>query len=203
MPLNAKVKAQVVKNTEKFEGRVPHLYLDTVGKVTVGIGHLIPNKSTLVKVPMYKKGKSNSLVLATLIEKNAEYDAIIKQPRGKLASYYKPYSNLVMKDHDIVTQKEKHISSFYSELARYYNAKNGFATHFDAMPSEVQQALLDMVFNLGITRLKNQYVNMNTHIKNEKWGDAALQSNRLGIQAARNIHVKRLFLAAQAKVKKP
>src|SRR5690554_2588275 len=204
MPLNATVKTEVIKNTEKHEGRVPHLYLDTRGFVTVGIGHLIPNKSAMASVPLYKKGANNVLVLASLAEKHAEDDTIKKQPYGKyLASYYKPYTTLVMKDHDIVIQKEKHIASFYRELVGYYNTKNGFSTHFDAMPFEVQQALLDMSFNLGITRLKNQYINMNAHIKKEKWGDAALQSNRIGIQAQRNLYIKNLFLKAQASAKKP
>ncbi|MBC7010241.1 hypothetical protein BIZ38_17490 [Pseudoalteromonas sp. BZK2] len=142
------------------------------------------------------------LVLASLAEKDAEYDTIKKQHYGRyLASYCKPYTTLVMKDHDIVIQKEKHIAAFYRELVGYYNTKNGFSTHFDAMPLEVQQALLDMSFNLGITRLKSQYINMNAHIKKEKWADAALQSNRIGIQTQRNLYVKNLFLKAQASAK--
>lgn len=55
MSLNAKVKTEVIKNTENYEGRVPHLYLDTRGLVTVGIGHLIPNKSAMASIPLYKK----------------------------------------------------------------------------------------------------------------------------------------------------
>ena len=55
MPLNAKVKTEVIKNTENYEGRVSHLYLDTRGLVTVGIGHPIPNKSAMASIPLYKK----------------------------------------------------------------------------------------------------------------------------------------------------
>ena len=51
MPLNVNVKTEVIKNTEKFEGRVPHLYLDTRGLVTVGIGHLISNKAAMAFSP--------------------------------------------------------------------------------------------------------------------------------------------------------
>ena len=31
-----------------FEGNVAHMYLDTVGKVTVGIGNMLPNQSPSV-----------------------------------------------------------------------------------------------------------------------------------------------------------
>ena len=182
MPLNAKVKAEVIKNTEKYEGRVPHLYLDTRGLVTVGIGHLIPNKASMAFVDMYKKGANNTLVLASLEEKQAEYDTIKKQPHGfsRNANSYKAHATLAMKNHDIVAQKEKHILTFYGELAKHYTTTNGFAKNFDAMPHSVQKALFDMVFNLGITKLRTQYVNMNNAIKKENWVAAAAESKRLG-----------------------
>ena len=88
MPLSAIVKTEVSKKIEKYEGRIPHLYLDTVGKVTVGIGHMIPNKVAMSTVTMYKQSSSNNLaVLATITEKNAEYDAIKKQPYARLAHF--------------------------------------------------------------------------------------------------------------------
>lgn len=104
MPLNARVKAEVIKNTEKYEGRIPHLYLDTRGLVTVGIGHLIPNKAAISSVVMYRKGAKNTLVLASLVEKQAEYDSIKKQPYGqsRTANSYKAHTTLLMKDNDIV-----------------------------------------------------------------------------------------------------
>lgn len=149
-------------------------------------------------VTMYKKSASNQFVLATTAEKHAEYDAIKKLPFGAriVAGSFKKHTTLIMKDVDINVQHDKHIQSYYKELTGYYTAANGFAKGFDAMPVEVQKALFDMVFNLGITQLKNQYVKMNAHIKQEKWADAATQSNRIGIDIARNRFVKGLFIAA-------
>ncbi len=199
MPLNAKVKAEVINNTEKYEGRIPHLYLDTRGLVTVGIGHLIPNKASMAFVVMYKKGANNTLALASLAEKRAEYDTIKKQPYGfsRNASSYKAHTALVMKNHDIVAQKEKHILTFYGELAKYYTTVNGFAKNFDAMPHPVQKALFDMVFNLGITKLRTQYVKMNNAIKKENWVAAAAESKRVGIGGSRNTYVDNLFRSVQ------
>ncbi|WP_188151364.1 hypothetical protein [Teredinibacter waterburyi] len=199
MPLNAAVKQEVIKNTEKYEGRIPHLYLDSRGKVTVGIGHLIPNKSAMAAVPMFKKNANNVLVLASLAEKYAEYDTIKKQPYGfsHNARFYAAHTTLVMKDHDIATQKERHILSFYTELAAYYTTTNGFTKKFDVMPHPVQQALFDMVFNLGITKLRAQYVKMNNSIKIENWATAAAESKRPQIGMKRNNYVESLFLSAQ------
>jgi GH24 family phage-related lysozyme (muramidase) len=205
MPLSTIVKTEVNKNIEKYEGRIPHLYLDTVGKVTVGIGHMVPNKVAMSTVAMYKKGANNILVIATAAEKDVEYDAIKKQPFGwnYEATSFKKHTTLIMKDEDINAQRDKHIQSFYKELTGYYTTANGFTKAFDTMPSEVQKALFDMVFNLGITKLKNQYIKFNGFIKSEKWDDAAKQSNRLGISPIRNKYVFDLFKAAHSKQPTP
>lgn len=84
-----------------------------------------------------------------------------------------------------------------------YTNLNGYATSFDAMPVEVQKALFDRVFNLGLTKLKSRYTKFNTAKKSENWGDAAKQSNRIGIAPARNKYVYDLFIKAQKKQNKP
>ncbi len=205
MPLSTVVKTEVSKNIEKYEGCIPHLYLDTVGKVTVGIGHMVPNKIAMSTVTMYKKGANNLLVLATLAERHAEYDVITKQPFGRSygAASFKKHTTLIVKDADINVQRDKHILSFYKELTGYYTTANRFVKAFDSMPVEVQKALFDMAFNLGITKLKNQYVKFNGFIKLEKWDEAAKQSNRVGISPVRNKYVFDLLKAANKKVKTP
>jgi len=47
MPLSTETRATLKKNLSKYEGKIEHLYLDTKGKVTVGIGHLITNKNAI------------------------------------------------------------------------------------------------------------------------------------------------------------
>lgn len=108
-----------------------------------------------------------------------------------------------MKDADINIQRDKHIQSFYKELSGYYMKANGFSRSFDAMPAEVQKALLDMVFNLGITKLKSHYTQFNAAVKAERWGDAAKQSDRAGINPMRNKYVSHLLISAQKNQKKP
>lgn len=174
-----------------------HLYLDTEGNVTVGVGHMIPNAASMADVSLYRTGE---LAPADSVEKRDEYIAIKNQPYGRdyPAHYYQTTAALFMRDDDISAQRDRHIQTFYWELKSYYTTANGFPSELDDMPEEVQLALFDMVFNLGITKLRNQYILFNNALKAERWKDAAAQSNRLGIQPTRNQYVRTLLMAAAA-----
>jgi len=76
MPLAASVRNEVSKSLEIYEKRFNHLYLDSIGNVTVGVGHLISSRSQMSTIPMYStlwKAPSNR---ATLAEKQAGTDSI-------------------------------------------------------------------------------------------------------------------------------
>lgn len=201
MALKAIVKTTVEKKLEEYEGRYNHMYLDSKGKVTVGVGHLIPNKIAVAVITLYKTKKNIASTPATVNEKQDEYDTVAKQKKNYKASWYKQYTTLIMKDADINALRNKHIDSFYKELSGLYKKSNGYATDFDNMPQEVQKALFDMVFNLGITKLSMVFTQFNNAIKNEQWDEAAKQSNRPDVSAARNGYVKNLFNLAHTKSK--
>lgn len=59
-----------------------------------------------------------------------------------------------------------------------------------------------MIFNLGMTKLRNGFPNYNKSIKAKDWNKAANESNRLDIALARNKYVKELLNKA-AKPTKP
>lgn len=61
------------------------------------------------------------------------------------------------------------------------------------MPDEVKLALYDMIFNLGMPKLKNGYPNFNRHIGNNDWAAAARESRRHGISDERNLYVRTLL----------
>lgn len=193
MPLNTKVKTVVEKKLEEYEGRYNHMYLDSKGKVTIGVGHLIANKNAVSTLTLYTVKNKLPSTAATLKQKQDEYDAIAKQKKNYKASWYQQHTSLVMKDADIDTQRNKHINTFYSELSGMYTKAKGFTTGFDDMPEAVQKALFDMIFNLGQTKLRTTFTKFNDAIKKEKWDEAAKQSNRPDVNAARNTYVKGLF----------
>jgi hypothetical protein len=125
-PLAANIKSALVKKIKQYEGRFNHLYLDTKGKVTVGVGHLIPNRNAIATVTLYKVKNKLPSQVASLVKKQAEYDKISKLPYGQRygASSFKSHTMLVIKDSDINTQRDKHISCFYTELTSAVRANN-------------------------------------------------------------------------------
>ena len=198
MPLNATVKSTVITKLEEYEGRYNHLYLDTKGKVTVGVGHLLANKTAIHSVTMYKIVNNLPSIAATIPEKDTEYNNIAKQKKNYKASWYKQHTTLVMKDTDINAQRDKHIDSFYKELTGIYKKSNGYADDFDNFPEKVQIALFDMIFNLGAGKLRNTFPSFNTAIKSNDWAKAGSESNRPDVNASRNQFVSDLFNAAAA-----
>lgn len=199
MPLIPSTRATVSRKLEEYEGRYNHLYLDSVGKVTVGVGHMIPSRASMATVLLYTMKGVLPGAPASLAEKQAEFDLVAKQPRNYRASWYKQHTKLVMKEPDINAQRDRHIDSFYKELVSIYSRANGFKTDFDAMLEEVQLALFDMIFNLGATKLRAQFILFNGFVKQEQWLKAANECNRPDVSAARNNYVKGLLLATHRK----
>ena len=152
---------------------------------------MIPNVATAQKLNFFTStGKK-----ASSEEIKADYDAVKAHTKGLKAISYKSKAKLILKQADIDALTNKHIASFESELKKIY-------TDFDKYPSEVRLALFDMIFNLGMTKLKNNWPTFNSTIKAKDWKKSADNSNRIGIQATRNKYVKDLFLKASKAAKK-
>lgn len=203
MPLAVNVKSDIVKKIEQYEGRFNHLYLDTKGKATIGVGHLIPNRIAIAAVMLYKLKNNSIFKVASLAEKQTEYDNISKLPFGQRygAKSFKQHTTLVMKDADINTLRDKHINSFYTELAKIYKKTNGYTDDFDKLHKNIQVALFDMIFNLGATKIVNSFPGFNKALKAGDWKKAATESNRPDVNTARNQYVKQLLNTVPAVAK--
>lgn len=195
MPLSISIKTELSKNLYKYEGKFNHLYLDTKGKVTVGVGHLVANRVVISIINLYKTKNKLPTQLATLPEKQAEYDKISKLPWGNRygAATFKPHTSLIMKDADINLLLDKHINSFYKELSNIYKKTNGYPDDFDKLHKNVQLALFDMIFNLGATRIISSFPNFNKALKASDWRKAATESNRPDVSPTRNQYIKQLL----------
>ncbi len=185
-------KTTLRSKLEKYEGMVFHMYLDSKGYVTVGIGHLL---SAIVDAQKLEfKNASNKL--ASKNEIKSDFEAVKKQPANRLASTYKKHTKLTLSAMEINKLTDEHIDSFEKELKRIY-------TDFNTFPAEVRLALFDLIFNLGMTKLKNTWPVFNRAIKAKDWQKAADNSNRKSpISAARNKYVKDLLEQAAKSVKK-
>lgn len=196
MALDLRVRQQVVRKLGLFEGRINHFYLDSGSNVTVGVGHLIPNRDAVANITMETAVVGQVPVIATLDEKRDEYDRIMAEPGSYLAPYYAHVARLRMPDTEINRLLDQHIQRFYTKLQAIYNRGRGYLHNFDQFPLAVQMALFDLIFNLGPNKLVNVFPRLDAAIRAEDWVLAAAESNRPQVQPDRNLYVRQLFLTA-------
>jgi len=185
--LTEKEKRTLRENLIRYEGDVRHMYLDSEGHVTIGVGHLVPNLAAALKLNLVV-GKTGAIATETQI--TTDYELVKKQAEGGYAYTYKKYTQLIMKKIEVNRLTNKHINNFYNELKKLFPS-------FDDYPTEARLALLDMIFNLGMTKLRNLFPKLNKAVKAKKWAEAAAESRRKSpVSDARNNYVRALFEAA-------
>jgi len=185
--LTEKEKQTLRKNLIRYEGDVRHMYLDKKGYLTIGVGHLVPNLAAALKLNLVV-GKTGAS--ATEAQITTDYETVKKNwIPNTAAPYYKKYTQLIMTGVEVNRLTNKHIKNFYDELKKLF-------PDFDDYPTEVRLGLLDMIFNLGMTRLKNKFPKFCKAIKAKKWVEAVAESNRPGLEDLRNRYVRGLFEVA-------
>jgi GH24 family phage-related lysozyme (muramidase) len=196
-----------LKAISSFEGNLPHMYLDTKGLVTIGIGFLIENTGTqritseAIAWPFIVRSSGKQ---ASAAEIEADFAAVKKLPFGPkvIAGTFKPHTKLDLASTKIDALFDKKVSEFWAQL------QAEFGPAFDRYPMAVQYALLDMIFNLGrggdvhhkgkvvkSTGL-HQFKQMRAAIDQKDWKLAGDRSHRNGIGAARNQAIKAWFYGA-------
>lgn len=114
--LTAAERSILRRKLEQYEGRVPHMYLDTDGNVTVGVGHLLATVEAARELPF----RTASQRKATPQRVSEEFREIAAQPKGYTASWYGGFTDLVLSNADIDRLTERHIDSFHRELRVIY-----------------------------------------------------------------------------------
>lgn len=189
--VSATEKTTLRAKMEKYEGKISHMYLDSKGFVTVGVGHLLKDLASAQKLNF--KNKDN--MPASKDEIKTDYEAVKNQPKNRLASFYKKHVKLKILNPDINTLTNKHIDSFEGELEIIFS-------DFPTYPSEVRFALFDIIFNVGMTNLNNEWPKFKKAVIAKDWITAARESNRKSpISEQRNKYVKDLFEKAAANTK--
>lgn len=171
------------KNIERYEGKVNHLYLDSKGFVTVGVGHLLTSIEAAQKLPFLRQSGG----AASQEDIASEFLTIKQQEANRVASYYRQFTLLTLTDTSISELTREHIHRFYDELKIIY-------ADFDTYPQEIRLALFDLIFNLGMTKLRKKWPKLNACIAERDWVAAADNCQRRGIANERNDYVKNLLL---------
>jgi GH24 family phage-related lysozyme (muramidase) len=175
---------QSIAQLKLFEGCVPWMYLDTVGKVTVGVGLMLPTAAAACALAFTTpEGSATPELIA------ADFNRVLALPRGKLSAFYRSPTSPELPQPIIDAELLSVLTSFEATLRTHL-------PHYDALPYPVKLALLDMAYNLGPGGLLTGYPHLIHDVETGAWAQAAAACLRRGPSPARNAWTQQQFLSA-------
>lgn len=178
-------KSNAKKATLRFEGSITHMYLDTAGYVTVGVGQLLKAKSDAAKLGFVKREGGKK---ASKAEIEQDWANVKKQTKGKKASAYKQHTKLDLPNTVITSLLDKRLGEFESGI-------KGIYPKFNKLPDPVKEGLMDIAYNTGIGGLK-KFKKLKVAIDDGDYEAAAKETKRGQVSASRNKYVYDLFMKA-------
>jgi GH24 family phage-related lysozyme (muramidase) len=175
---------QSLAKLKEFEGCVPWMYRDTVGKVTVGVGLMLPDAKAAQVLPFVLGTR-----LATPEEIATEYGRVDAMTMGHASAFYKTSTSLELTQQTIDAKLSTVLTGFEADLRAEF-------PHYDTLPDSVKMALLDMIYNLGPIGLFKGFPHLVAAIQARAWTQAAEHCLRRGPSAARNAWTREQFLSA-------
>ncbi|HEX3373034.1 MAG TPA: hypothetical protein VHS13_02430 [Edaphobacter sp.] len=175
---------QSLAKLKEFEGCVPWMYRDTVGKVTVGVGLMLPDAKAAQTLPFVVGTRP-----ATPEEIAAEYARVDAMPIGRASAFYKTPTSLVLSQQTIDAKLTSVLAGLEADLRTQF-------PHYDTLPDAIKMALLDMIYNLGPAGLFKGFPHLVAAIQTGAWTQAAEHCTRRGPGPARNDWTREQFLSA-------
>jgi GH24 family phage-related lysozyme (muramidase) len=180
---------QSLEKLKEFEGCVPWMYRDTVGKITVGVGLMLPNAEAAQTLPFVLNNHA-----ATPEEIAAEYARVDALTMGKTAAFYKIPTSLELTQQTIDAKLLAVLEDFDANLRAEFPA-------YETFPDAIKLALLDMIYNLGPAGLFKGFPHLVAAVQSGNWAQAAEHCTRRGPAPARNNWTKQQFLSVAAAIK--
>lgn len=160
------------------EALIPHLYLDSVDKVTVGVGNMLPTLDAATALAFVLR--SDTSRAATNEQIKTDWDGVNAQAgKNMRAAAFSRFTLLHLPDDISWSLLRKRIDNEFLP-----GLKTIFDT-WDNIPTPAKRALLDMAYNLGVGGLK-KFKTMIEHVKKDQWDKAAAECRRSGIPDDRN-----------------
>lgn len=180
--------------TPDFEGLFTHMYLDTGGNVTIGIGHLIP--SPAAAVALHNSGTLTFLrragrARATNAEVAADYNAVLNaNGSNNAAGSFAKVTSLIVSNTQV---RALALSDATSRLNNFMHS--GRYPEFATYPVEAQMVVMDMIYNLGLSGFLSGFPKFENAVKHRDWRTAKAESTRTNL-SRRNVAVAALLDAA-------
>lgn len=125
--------------TKRHEGAVNFMYVDTIGKVTTGLGYLIDSPEAALALPWLRSDGSR----ASSDEVRAEWDKVKHSgTEGQHINARQAITSLHLDDATIAETTHQRFSQFEEELRGYFPA-------FDAWPADAQMGVMSMAWAMG------------------------------------------------------
>jgi GH24 family phage-related lysozyme (muramidase) len=175
---------QSLAKLKEFEGCVPWMYRDTVGKITVGVGLMLPDAKAAEALPFFAGTRT-----ATPEEIAAEFSRVDAMAMGHASSFYRIAISLELTEQTIDAKLNVVLRGFEDDLRTQF-------PHYDVMPDGVKMALLDMIYNLGPVGLFRGFPHLMAAVETGAWAQAAAHCMRRGPSAERNSWTREQFLEA-------
>jgi GH24 family phage-related lysozyme (muramidase) len=180
---------QSLEKLKEFEGCVPWMYRDTVGKVTVGVGLMLPDAQAAQTLPFLLNNRP-----ATPEEIATEYARVDAMTLGKAAAFYRIPASLELSQQTIDAKLLSVLLGFEADL-------RGEFPRYDAFPDAIKLALLDLIYNLGPAGLFRGFPHLVAAVQSGNWSLAADHCARRGPAPARNNWTKQQFLSVVGAIK--
>ncbi len=160
------------------------MYRDTVGKVTVGVGLMLPDVKAAQALPFILGPRA-----ASPEEIATEYARVDAMAMGHASAFYKTPASLELTQQTIDAKLISVLQGFEADLRAEF-------PHYDTLPDGVKMALLDMIYNLGPAGLFKGFPHLVAAVQTGAWAQAAEHCTRRGPGPGRNEWTQKQFLNA-------
>jgi GH24 family phage-related lysozyme (muramidase) len=157
----------------EFEGSIGWMYRDTVGKVTVADGLMLPDVSSAIALPFQFAG-----AIAEPGDIRADYLRVAQMAPGHVAGFYHCATSPTLSRDAMENLAIAKLTEFDAGLRKMLPS-------FDGYPECAKAALLDIAYNCGIAGFA-RFPHMIAAVEAGHWTLAAQESHRPQVNADRN-----------------
>lgn len=173
------------------EGNAPCMYLDSLGFVTVGVGHLLATSGIAAALPFVTP---SGLLRACAPDIQAEYVEVRGMTPGQVLQYYMRRTTLRLPQATIDGLLD-------ADVEEKQRGMCALIVGFGDFPEAAQDALLDMAFQLGPHGLVSKFPTLIAAAKQDDWATCAANCSVRDTQVLRNETRADLFLQAASQAK--
>ena len=173
---------RVRERLKKHEAVIPWMYLDTTGHVTVACGRCLETVAEAKTLPFVDRVTRAPATPAAI---DQGFQKVQAAPWGRLARFYRGLSTVDLPPDAIDQILDGDSVWFWTELCRLLPEVRGY-------PDHVQEALLDLAYNLGPAGLMKRKSLIAAARKGD-WAAAATLAHRRQVGDERNKEISGLI----------